>query len=125
MYELSLLWVNLPWRPQISIRIQAALGQPTTRCWLHRMSLVVLLCFPFVLIKISIAAMKETLTKCKLGSKGFIWLILPHHSLPLKEFRTATKQVENPETGADTGAMGEGGAAYWLASPWLTQPAFL
>jgi hypothetical protein len=44
-------------------------------------------------------------TKSKLKRKGFIWLVLPHHSPELKEVRTGLKQGRKLDARADVEAM--------------------
>jgi hypothetical protein len=41
-----------------------------------------------------------------LGSKGFIWLTLPHYHSSLKKVRTGTHTGRKVETGGDTQAVG-------------------
>lgn len=52
----------------------------------------------------------NTMTKCDLGRKGFVWLTTDH-SWPLKEVGAGT-QSKNLEAG--TGAESRRGIAYWL-----------
>ena len=56
-----------------------------------------------VLVRVSIALMKHRGQKSKLGRKGFIWLILPHHCSSGQELI----QGRNVEAGAGAEAMEE------------------
>jgi hypothetical protein len=54
------------------------------------------------------------MTECKLGRKGFIQLMFPHHRPLLEEVRQEHKQGRKLEAGADAEATEN--ADFWLAS---------
>jgi hypothetical protein len=58
-------------------------------------------------VRVSVAAMKYHDHKRKLGRKGFIHLMLPHHSSSPKKVRQELKLGWNLEAGADAEAMEE------------------
>jgi hypothetical protein len=65
----------------------------------------------------------NTMTRSKLGRKGFIQLTLPYCCSSPKEVRTGTHTGRNLEIGADAEIMK--GCSLLACFPWLAQLAFL
>ena len=63
------------------------------------------------------------MTKKNVAEEGIFQLTLPHCCSSPKEVWTGAHTEEELEAGTDAEAME--GAAYWFASSWLAQPAFL
>jgi hypothetical protein len=77
---------------------------------------------PTCLSRVTTASIKH-FNQSDLEKKGFIQLVLPHHSSSSKDIRMGTQPRQEPKAEADAEAME--GCCLLALSPWLAQPAFL
>ena len=76
-----------------------------------------------ILVRITIVV-KKHYDQNKLESKSFIWFILLHCSLSLKEVRRGTQTQAQLPPGYKISCRGYGGVLLTGLLPWLVQPAF-